>query len=74
MKTRYNIILIGLTVLALTSCETTEKIDDFPLRPSKMVVNSFFTEGTDMKIQVSKSLSVLDNADLKLIDSATINV
>jgi len=75
MKTRYILILITFsTLIALFSCETTEKIDDFPLRPAKLVVNSFFTEGREMKIQVSKSLSVLDNADLKLIDDAEIKI
>lgn len=74
MKTRNLIILLCLSVFALSSCETTERIDDFPLRPAQLVVNCAFTEGIPFSFQVSKSLSVLDNADLKLVDSATVKL
>ena len=74
MKTRDLFQFILISIFALTSCETTEKIDDFPLRPSQLVVNCFFTEGGIWEFQVSKSLSVLDNAPLKLIDNATIKL
>ncbi len=63
-----------VSILALAGCETTEKIDDFPLRPSRMVVNCFFNENIPFGFQVSKSLSVLDNADLKLINNATVKL
>ncbi len=39
-----------------------------------MVVNSLFHENSPIAIQVSKSLSVLDNADLKYIDNATVKL
>ena len=74
MKTRNLIILSCLSVFGFMGCETTEKIDDFPLRPSQLVVNCSFTEGIPFAFQVSKSLSVLDNADLKLVDSATVKL
>lgn len=74
MKAKYSILVSILTVFVLIACETTEKIDDFPLRPSKLVVNSFFSDSREWEIQVSKSLSVLDNADLKLIEDATVNI
>jgi hypothetical protein len=61
-----------ITILFLSSCETTEKIDDFPLRPKKLVVNCYFAEDSAWNFQVSHSLSVLDNADLKAVDNATI--
>ena len=74
MKKRYLFQFILISILVLTACETTEKIDDFPLRPSQLVVNCFFTEGGVWEFQVSKSLSVLDNAPIKLIDNATIKL
>ncbi|MCD6347222.1 MAG: DUF4249 domain-containing protein [Bacteroidales bacterium] len=73
MKTRY-LILLSLSLLGFTACETTEKIEDFPLRPSQLVVNCLFSEGNSWEFQVSKSLSVLDNADLKLVDSAEVKL
>ncbi|MBT7464584.1 MAG: DUF4249 domain-containing protein [Bacteroidetes bacterium] len=74
MIIRHRIIVSCLLVFSFVACETTEKIDDFPLRPSQLVVNCFFSEGNIWEFQVSKSLSVLDNADLKYIDNATIKL
>jgi hypothetical protein len=67
-------IISVASILVFTGCETTEKIDDFPLRPSQMVVNCFFNENIPFGFQVSKSLSVLDNADLKLINNAAVKL
>ena len=64
-------IIIFIIIICCGACETTEKIDDFPLRPSKLVVNCFFESDSIWEFQVSKSLSVLDNADIKLINNAT---
>ena len=72
MKTTTWLVLIAILFLSITACETTEKIDDFPLRPSKLVVNCFFAEDSIWKFQVSNSLSVLDNADLTYVDNAEI--
>ncbi len=72
-----NIPIFILTIVSffyIYSCETTERIDDFPLRPSKMVVNCMFTEDLSWEIQVSKSLSVLDNAGLEFIENASIKI
>jgi hypothetical protein len=66
-----NLLIICCVILA-KSCETTEKIDEFPLRPSKLVLNCFFTADSTWEFQVSNSLSVLDNAQIELIDSASI--
>jgi|GEM_PF-893043 len=72
MKSLHYIILMISGVLIIPSCETTEKIDDFPLRPSQLVLNCFFAADSTWEFQVSHSLSVLDNARIELIDSATI--
>lgn len=66
------VLLVVLTFIFTISCETTERIDDFPLRPSKLVVNCYFAPDSAWEFQVSKSLSVLDNAELKLVDDASI--
>lgn len=67
-------LLISVSVLIFTSCETTERIDDFPLRPSKLVLNSFFTGDSTWAFQISKSLSVLDNAEIKYVNNAVIEL
>ncbi len=64
--------LAMLLLFIAPSCETTEKIDEFPLRPSQLVVNCFFVPDSTWEFQVSKSLSVLDNAELKLVSDAEI--
>lgn len=70
---RYTILII-CSALLTHACETTEKIDEFPLRPSKLVLNCFFTADSTWEFQVSNSLSVLDNAQIELIDSASITL
>ena len=67
MIKRYFIFALLIAVLILSSCETTEKIDDFPLRPKKLVVNCYFAEDSAWNFQVSHSLSVLDNAERRLV-------
>ncbi len=74
MRSKYILPLAFISIFIFHACETTEKIDDFPLRPSQLVVNCFFTQDNIWEFQVSKSLSVLDNADLKLINNATIKL
>jgi hypothetical protein len=74
MKSRYIFISTAILLIFAVGCETTEKIDEFPLRPSKLVVNSYFTADSAWAVQVSKSLSVLDNADIKFINDASITI
>lgn len=74
MRSKYILPLAFISIFIFHACETTEKIDDFPLRPSQLVVNCFFSEASSWEFQVSKSLSVLDNAELKLINNATIKL
>ncbi|MEX2370763.1 MAG: DUF4249 domain-containing protein [Bacteroidales bacterium] len=66
----FTVALLGL----VKSCETTEKIDDFPLRHSRLVLNSYFTPDSAWEFQVSKSLSVLDNDKLRFVDNAMITL
>ncbi len=74
MKIKYIYALTVLISLVVFSCETTEKIDEFPLRPSRLVLNSYFSADSIWAVQVSKSLSVLDNADLEYVGNATIKL
>jgi hypothetical protein len=76
MKMKYIVRLFVLNILALTfiSCETTERLEDFPLKPSRLVANCYFSNGSPWEIQVSKSLSVLDNAEIKFIKDAEISI
>lgn len=74
MKTKQLLLFAVLLIFSVIACETTEKIDNFPLRPSKLVVNCFFAPDSTWEFQVSKSLSVLDNADIKFIKNATIKI
>jgi len=75
MLSKNNIFTIFILLLiGFSACEKTEKIDDFPLRPPKLVVNCYFEENGQWEFQVSKSLSVLDNAELKYINNATIKL
>jgi hypothetical protein len=65
-------IFFGLLLLA--SCETNEDIVDFPVVEPKLVVNCVFTENQFFEFQISKSLSIIDNAELQYLDNATIRL
>jgi len=54
------IVLIAI----LTSFQSCKKVIDIDLPPtdSKVVVNSFFTDGSPIKVHLSKSIAVLENA------------
>jgi hypothetical protein len=69
------IVILGLGIIAtLFACEKSEKIEDFPLYPPKLVVNSYLHADSTLSIHLSKSLSVLDNAELKNVDDASIDL
>lgn len=72
MKNNILIFSLLLMLTALFSCEKTEKLEDFPLYPPKLVLNSYLNSDSIISIHLSKSLSVLDNAELKNIDNANI--
>jgi hypothetical protein len=69
MKT---IVLLLAIAIFYGACEKVEKIEDFPLVPPKLVVNATITAGETMSFEVSKSLSVIDNAEIRIIDNALI--
>ncbi len=52
-----------------TSCEKTEKVDNFPRHEGKLVANCFFTSDSTFKFVLSKSLSPIDNAPFKQLNS-----
>ena len=58
----------------MLSCEKSESIVDFPIYPSKLVLNCVFNEDSLWRFQISKNLSVLDNSNIKLIDTAKIKL
>jgi hypothetical protein len=58
----------------MLACEKSESIVDFPIYPSKLVLNCIFNGDSLWRFQVSKSLSVLDNSDIKFIDTAIIKL
>jgi len=66
------ILLFG--ILLNWSCEKTEDIVDFPSHKSALVVNCFFNPDSAWKFEVSKSLSILDNAPLANINNAIIEI
>lgn len=74
MKNKIIIFSLLLSLGFLFACEKTEKLEDFPLYPPKLVLNSFLNPDSTVSIHLSKSLSVLDNADLKNIDDGTIKL
>jgi len=67
------VLLIVVTAIG-NSCKKVEDIVDFPINDPTMVLNCYFTPAEDWKIQLSRSLSVIDNADLTLINDATIKL
>jgi hypothetical protein len=62
-------IFILLIPVIFAACEKTEKVEDFPRHESKLVANCFFRADTPFVFQLSKSLSPLDNAPFKVMNS-----
>lgn len=60
---------IGITILS--SCEKTEKVDDFPVHKSQLVTNCFFSPDSCFIFNLSKSLSPLDNAPFRTLNSSS---
>lgn len=54
-----------LVVLMFSSCEKTEKIEDYPAHKSLLVSNCIFEQSMGFQFTLSKSLSPLDNAPFK---------
>lgn len=60
------------SLLVFMGCEQAEKIDNFPIEPSKLVLNGKLSDSNNFVI-LSKSLSSIDNADNKFIDNAEVS-
>ena len=68
MKT---LIFTTVVTLILSSCESIIEMD-IPEEPPKLVINSFFNPDSTWKVSISKSQHILDNAELKNINDATV--
>jgi len=68
------ILFILLAIACLWACEKVEDIVDFPRHKSRLVVNGFFHADGRWEFDVSKSLSVIDNAPLAKINNASIQI
>lgn len=56
--------------MILNSCEKTEKVDNFPKHNSKLVTNCFFNSDTSFIFNLSRSLSPIDNAPFRIMNSS----
>lgn len=65
-------IILLLLILFAAACTKIEKIENFPIEEPMLVVNSLFTKNEPFHFQVSRSLSVLDNASLTRLSDASI--
>lgn len=71
---KYSIQLVSIVFL-LVSCQKVEKIEKAAgSLTAKLIVNCLAEEGEQMVFSVSKSLSALDNASLKILKTATIKL
>lgn len=68
-----NRLYIVLAIFSLMSCETIIEVD-IPVEAPKLVANAFITPDSVIKVQVSQSKHVLDLADLKVVEGATVNI
>lgn len=66
------IILLTLVLLIFVSCTKYEKIENFPIEQPTLVANALLQEGKPITIDVSRSLSVLDNAEIKPVTDARV--
>lgn len=72
-KTFANFLIFSLSIF-LFSCEKTEKIENFPMSPSKLVLNCQLNPDSVITLLLFKSLSVLDNAPNKNITTAKVEL
>ncbi|MFY0673320.1 MAG: DUF4249 domain-containing protein [Bacteroidia bacterium] len=68
-----NLIYLTLILLIASSCQKTIEFDG-EITESKLVVNSIFNTEDTFRIQVSNSLSLIDDANLKFIKDATVKL
>jgi len=72
-KTFTTFLIFSLSIF-LFSCEKTEKIENFPMSPSKLVLNCQLNPDSVIQLLFYKSLSVLDNAPNKNITDAKVEL
>ncbi len=70
MRPFLNALALFTVLTSFQSCKKVIDID-LPRADSKVVVNSFFTDGSPIKVHLSKSIGVLDNI-IPACDNATI--
>lgn len=66
------LILLSALVLGFSNCSKVEKLEKIGLTPSQMVINTRCVEGEQMEFSITKSLNVLDNADIKPLKTAKV--
>jgi hypothetical protein len=59
---------------AFSACEKIEKIEDFPLVAPSLVLNAALHAGDSVRVSLSRSLSVLDNANLSLVENGSVSL
>jgi hypothetical protein len=69
-----SLIKIALISLLFWSCEKVEKLENFPLESPKLTVNCNLEANKDIIVEVTRSLSVIDGAELKSILDATVKI
>ena len=70
---KHLLILVALVLILQTACE--KKIDfEGDVLTSKLVVNDDFDPTRSWSVHVSNSLSVIDNANLRVIEDAEVNI
>ena len=65
---------IVVAVVSFSRCEKTEDIVDFPVIPPALVLNCYFSPDSIWSFKLSKSLSVIDNAELSFVLDAKIKL
>jgi len=66
---QYLFLTTFLVSIIFSSCEKTEKVDNFPKHEGKLVANCFFSSDSTFKFILSKSLSPIDNAPFRQLNS-----
>ncbi|HOW31432.1 MAG TPA: DUF4249 domain-containing protein [Bacteroidales bacterium] len=66
------IYLLSFVMLFIAGCSEYESIEDFPIAKPTLVANSLFQADSAIKVHVSRSLSVLDNAEILPITDARV--
>ncbi len=66
-------VLTTIIGLGVASCEKYIDFDE-EIKQPKLVINGVINPDSTFDIHISRSLSVLDNADLSIVENATVNI